>query len=100
MAPDEDGPIPTSPPLGEIRHVKAGPRGIPHTVTNVEAADGTVRFNGPAWAGQSSNYAASLDTARGDLDAAIRAALEKRMYGPDAPHSIEPEAPSAAAPPA
>lgn len=95
MALHEDGPIPNSPPLGEIRHVPAGPRNIPHTVTNVEAKDGTVRFNGPAWAGQSSDYEADLAAARGDIDAAIRVALEERMYGPDAPCSIEPASPAA-----
>lgn len=78
-------------PLGEVRHVKAGPRDIPHTVTRVEQRDGHVHFVGPAWPEQPHEYSAELARHQGNVDAAIRAALEERMYNPDATHSIEPE---------
>ena len=94
---DDPADIPRSSPLGEVRHVKAGPRGVPHTVTNVTVADGRVRFNGPAWSGQSEQYEAALvgaaepDGISAAVDAAVRAAIEKRMYSPDAPYSVEPQ---------
>lgn len=72
-------------PLGEVRHVKAGPRDIPHTVTRVEQRDGHVHFVGPTGPGQSHEYSAEPARHQGDVDAAIRAALEERMYSPETP---------------
>ncbi|GEM_PF-6361987 len=85
-------------PLGEVRHVPASRREIPHAVTGVEVDEGAgeVRFEGPAWAGQSDRYVGDLRASRGDVNVAIRAALEERMYGPNAPYSVDPEDPRSA----
>ncbi len=80
-------------PIGEVRHVEAGPRGIPHTVTNVEINDGRVKFTGPTLPGLSYQYEADLAPYRDDVNAAIRAALEERMYGPNAVRYADQEAP-------
>lgn len=95
-----ESPIGRTGPVGEVRHVPAGPRNVPHTVTNVvvDAEAEVVRFEGPAWSGQSDQYSADIRGHQGDVNAAIRAAIEERMYGPGAPCSVEPDAPSAAPP--
>jgi hypothetical protein len=59
-------------------------KNVPHTVTCVEVRDGHVHFIGPTSPGKPPEYSVELTPHRGDVNAAIRAALEERLHGPDA----------------
>lgn len=78
--------------MGEIRTVEAGPKNVPHTVTRVEVRNGYVSFTGPTLPGQPHIYEADLTPHQGDINAAIRAALEERLGGPGGASYMQPQA--------